>query len=61
MYSSRAVATLEEKKRRALKGGGEKRIEKQHKTVCPRASSSMYPIPFLFLVTHHLVECVTVR
>lgn len=28
-----AVATLEEKRAKALKGGGEKRIEKQHKTV----------------------------
>lgn len=29
----RAAATLEEKREKALKGGGEKRIVKQHKTV----------------------------
>ena len=32
-FSLRAAATLEEKRSKALEGGGEKRIAKQHKTV----------------------------
>lgn len=41
-YSVRAAATLEEKRERALKGGGEKRVEKQHKTVSYYNNHTLY-------------------
>ena len=51
-YVLKTAGQLEEKKRRALLGGGQKRIDKQHKTVRRR-----YPYsPTTYLVWRNLVN-----